>query len=224
MKKQYNGPKMNERLSRQENRALTRAKLLKIGRRHFLTKGYTDTVLEQVAEEAGFSRGALYSNFRGKEDLFLAVFENDLHLHFSHYYRVLDSDIPAPERIRAFRKAFLHHGTSREWGILRTELEVGALRSEALRKRFAQIHRRDLENAMALVQKAMETGDMAPDIPVEEFVLTVQSFMMGLSLKQRLLARDLPPGKIRDVAGTFFDTWIATHLRRGAIHQKPTAS
>jgi AcrR family transcriptional regulator len=43
-----------------------------VGREHFLRYGLGGVVAEKIAEDAGYSRGALYSNF-GKEDLFLAV-------------------------------------------------------------------------------------------------------------------------------------------------------
>ena len=63
------------RLSRTESQAQTRARLLTVARTLFLRDGYTATSLERIAEEAGFSKGAVYSNFKGKEPLFLEVLE-----------------------------------------------------------------------------------------------------------------------------------------------------
>ena len=61
------------RQTRSESQARTRAELLDTARGLFLSEGYARTSLERVAEEAGYSKGAVYSNFRGKEGLFLAV-------------------------------------------------------------------------------------------------------------------------------------------------------
>ena len=67
----------------------TRATLIAVGREHFLRYGLGGAVAEKIAEDAGYSRGALYSNFDGKEDLFPCCDprgtgrpDGDLSLHF----------------------------------------------------------------------------------------------------------------------------------------------
>jgi AcrR family transcriptional regulator len=57
------------RLSRKESQARTRTRLIAAARRHFLRDGVGAAVAEEIADEAGFSRGALYANFESKEDL-----------------------------------------------------------------------------------------------------------------------------------------------------------
>lgn len=61
------------RLSREESQAQTRARLLESARFLFGRDGYAATSVERIAEHAGYSKGAAYANFEGKEDLFLAV-------------------------------------------------------------------------------------------------------------------------------------------------------
>jgi AcrR family transcriptional regulator len=61
------------RLTQGERRARTRAALLEAAARGLATYGYGRLVLEDVAAEAGYTRGALYHQFTGKEDLALAV-------------------------------------------------------------------------------------------------------------------------------------------------------
>lgn len=63
------------RLTRSESQARTRADLLATARDLFLTDGYAATSLEKVAETAGYSKGAVYSNFRGKKELCLEVLD-----------------------------------------------------------------------------------------------------------------------------------------------------
>ena len=63
------------RLTRSESQARTRQRLVETARAMFLRDGYAATSLEKVAEEAGFSKGAVYSNFGGKDDLCLAVLD-----------------------------------------------------------------------------------------------------------------------------------------------------
>jgi AcrR family transcriptional regulator len=64
---------VSERPTQAERSARTRAALLEAGARGLSRHGYGNLVLEDVAREAGYTRGALYHQFRGKEDLALAV-------------------------------------------------------------------------------------------------------------------------------------------------------
>src|SRR5687768_16952449 len=66
---------MKPQRSRRRPRAETRQQLLEGAARVFARRGLHGTSVEEVSEEAGFSRGALYSNFESKEDLFLALWE-----------------------------------------------------------------------------------------------------------------------------------------------------
>ncbi|QGZ65344.1 TetR/AcrR family transcriptional regulator [Paraburkholderia acidisoli] len=63
------------RMTREESQALTRTKLVSVARTLFTRDGYAATSLDRIAEEAGFSKGAVYSNFDGKESLFLEVLD-----------------------------------------------------------------------------------------------------------------------------------------------------
>jgi AcrR family transcriptional regulator len=62
-------------MSREESQAQTRAKLVGVAQMLFTRDGYAATSLERIADEAGFSKGAVYSNFDGKESLFLEVLD-----------------------------------------------------------------------------------------------------------------------------------------------------
>ena len=63
------------RLTNQERVALTRQRLLAAAATVFARRGYHAASVEEVASEAGYSTGAVYHHFKGKEDLFLALFE-----------------------------------------------------------------------------------------------------------------------------------------------------
>lgn len=67
---------MRARLTRSESAALTRSELLEAAERRFLADGYHGTTLEAIAEDAGYSKGAVYSAFAGKADLFLALLDS----------------------------------------------------------------------------------------------------------------------------------------------------
>jgi AcrR family transcriptional regulator len=68
-------PSARGRLTQAERRARSRGALLESAARGLSRYGYGDLVLEEVAREAGYTRGALYHQFKDKEDLALAVIE-----------------------------------------------------------------------------------------------------------------------------------------------------
>jgi AcrR family transcriptional regulator len=68
-------PAARQRSTQAERSARTRSALLESAARGLSRYGYGNLVLEQVAREAGYTRGALYHQFRDKEDLALAVLE-----------------------------------------------------------------------------------------------------------------------------------------------------
>src|SRR5476651_1230221 len=66
------------RMTREQSRANTRERLLAAARIVFARSGFHGASVEEIASEAGFSTGALYSNFEGKEDLFLVLMEREI--------------------------------------------------------------------------------------------------------------------------------------------------
>src|SRR5579863_7746267 len=68
-------PAARERRTQAERRARSRSALLEAAARGLSRYGYGNLVLEEVAREAGYTRGALYHQFKDKEDLALAVIE-----------------------------------------------------------------------------------------------------------------------------------------------------
>ena len=63
------------RLTQPERKERTRADLVATAHEAFLERGFHGASLDEIAEEAGYSKGAVYSNFAGKDDLFLAVLD-----------------------------------------------------------------------------------------------------------------------------------------------------
>src|SRR6187397_91430 len=66
-------PKPPKRLTRKEKQAETRRQLLDAGERVFLRRGLQGSSVEEIAAEAGYTRGAFYSNFKGKDELFVEL-------------------------------------------------------------------------------------------------------------------------------------------------------
>src|SRR5690242_11786233 len=66
---------MRQRVSRQDRKQRTRADLVTAAREVFMRRGFHAASLEEISEQAGYTKGAVYSNFAGKDELFLAVLD-----------------------------------------------------------------------------------------------------------------------------------------------------
>ena len=86
------------RMTREQSRAQTRERLLEAAREVFARNGFHGSSVEEIASAAGFSTGALYSNFEGKEDLFLVLMELEIDEHAHPALPGLDRLGPGQQR------------------------------------------------------------------------------------------------------------------------------
>jgi AcrR family transcriptional regulator len=83
------------RLTRAEQQAQTRAALLDAGARVFVERGFLGTSVEAIAAQAGYTRGAFYSNFRSKEELFAELLQDRV---YSLYREMAETSADAARR------------------------------------------------------------------------------------------------------------------------------
>jgi TetR/AcrR family transcriptional regulator, transcriptional repressor of aconitase len=184
-------PKYPARLSRKESQAITRARLIAVARDHFLRDGLGAAVMDKIAEEAGYSRGALYANFKCKEDLFLAVIEAATETSIDHLQAILNNKQSAKRRFEMFRDAIVDRVTQPDWVILQTEFQANALRSAVIRKHFLQVLQRRAEAGAAIIKECATVLKLTLGAPAEDIAALLGSFSEGLALRQALeLTRD----------------------------------
>jgi AcrR family transcriptional regulator len=123
-------------------RAETRRKLVEAAYDVFMEHGIRDASIELICEAAGFSRGAFYSNFETKEDLFLAVYEREMATRMAEVRKTLDTAIEPSmsvddDALRAGIAKIARMCTEplvadRYWYLLITEFRAHALRNPDL--------------------------------------------------------------------------------------------
>jgi len=177
---------MTVRLSRMERREKTRQDLLNAAEKCFVTRGFHATSVDEVAERAGYTKGAVYSNFGSKEDLFFGVYQRRVD-------HVLTDVVPGLRQAGAVR-AFdtLATGTIQRresddgWLAVFFEFWAHVLRHPELRARFAESHTRFLEPLTDGVrQLAAERGSSLPsDVTPFQVALAWNAMEVGLGLER----------------------------------------
>src|SRR3954468_11614897 len=97
------------RLTRVERQARTREELLAAAARVFARSGYRAASVAEIADEAGYSHGAVYSNFAGKEDLFLALYEEWVAERTGAIAATWDTDRTLEDHAREGTREWLEH-------------------------------------------------------------------------------------------------------------------
>ncbi|QNJ91373.1 TetR/AcrR family transcriptional regulator [Mycolicibacterium fluoranthenivorans] len=113
------------RLTRAQRQEQTRAELVRAARRRFMVHGYAATSLDDVAEDAGYSKGAVYSNFGSKPNLCRAVLELIHREKFGEIAELAMADADLDSRIAAVNAWF--EGTVGDVGWTMLELEFVVL-------------------------------------------------------------------------------------------------
>jgi AcrR family transcriptional regulator len=178
------------RLSRAESQARTRELLIQTARRLFVADGFLGTSLEKVAADAGYSKGAVYSNFESKFDLGFAVIER---IHEEQVTRLRDEiadGTTADELFDGFSRWAERNVGNEEWTMLELELVVGSRGSPRLRKEVAQ-RRAELAGRFAeiLQEQRVRLGLEMP-MSVSEATSLVWTMGVGVGI-QRAVDPDL---------------------------------
>ena len=197
--------KPKKRLTREESRAQTRSTLMAVGRRHFLRYGLGGSVAEKIAEDAGYSRGALYSNFDGKEELFLAVIDEEQSRHSNAFQLMFKEELSGRMRLKKFRDAIADLLTDPDWVVLRAEFEAGALRNERIREKFVEVHRRQIRDGGKLIRDLARSSAVSLRVKPNELVMIILTLSHGLAVTQKLLGAELSQKGTRHLIESLFD-------------------
>ena len=171
-----------KRLTREESKARTRADLLRAANRLFLRNGFVATSLADIADEAALTKGAVYSNFESKEDLFLAVLQEWEGRDWDGTRELLPNDLDLPagatraERARAWG-AHLASVPKRDRHVaLFLEMNSVAIRNERARAWVAEHNDAFFTRLGASLAELFET----PDVDAYELGLLAQSMTFGM--------------------------------------------
>jgi AcrR family transcriptional regulator len=182
---------VRQRLTRAERSAQTRAELMDSARRLFLRRGFHAASLELVAEEAGFTIGAVYSRFGSKADLFLAILDE----------RIDQLVVAHAELLAGRRMALLER--EREWFPLVVEFWSHAARDERLRREFGARHERLVAAYAGLIQADYTRLGLALPLAPEVLARAVVAMGNGVALERLADPDRVPDGLLSTMAISF---------------------
>ena len=193
-----------QRLTRAEKSAQTRAQLMASARQLFLRRGFHAASLELVAEEAGFTIGAVYSRFGSKADLFLAILDEHIDRIVAEVAQVAAVDQPLgahAELLAGRRMALLER--EREWFPLVLEFWSHAARDERLRGEFAVRHERLVGAYAGLIEADYARLGLPLPLAPEVLARAVVAMGNGVALERLADPGRVPEGLLSTMAVGF---------------------
>jgi AcrR family transcriptional regulator len=155
---------MAARVTRRDRAAANRAALLAAARKVFLAAGYHGASVDAVAGEAGFTIGAVYSQFGGKAELFLALLEQRIEERIGQIRSVVDGSGVAAELTAVARQWAGVLRTDLDWTLLVIEFRVHAARDPVLAARFAELHARLLRAVVQSLTESLGLPAATPEV------------------------------------------------------------
>lgn len=183
------------RLSRQESQQLTQRRLRSAAALTFAQRGICASSVDGIAQAAGFSRGAFYSNYATKEELLLELMEEEQTHELNVWAALIKNAASFETLLPKLERRFdtLHNRNGRE--LLMMELQLEAARN----KSFGEAYEASSRKVLALMADVIRTlAEMAgnPHVDVEATAVALRALSIGLAGKSSTGERSKSWGRI----------------------------
>jgi AcrR family transcriptional regulator len=165
---------------------------LAAARRQFAERGYHGATVDAIAEEAGFSKGAVYSQFGSKDDLMLAVLEASIEDRQRRSEEVLDAcgvDVGTDEVIRL---AYASSASTLAWQTALLEFRIHAGRDPAVNARYRVLHERTIGYVADALARLIERADLPVSVTPRQLATALLAGDAGVTV-ERLVSPELDP-------------------------------
>jgi AcrR family transcriptional regulator len=182
-----------EKLTRERRRQQTREVLIEGATEVFAQRGYEGASLEEIAETAGFTRGAIYKHFAGKEELFFAVID-DYNERVIEAFRAIAPASPDAREWDVSRLADLWRESVSEFDDLSAiglEFQLYELRNPSARERGVAHRRKNRELVAAFIEEVADRAGMTLRLPAPTLAGVILAAADGLSYAARVDGEDL---------------------------------
>jgi AcrR family transcriptional regulator len=180
-------------------RAEVRTRILDAAAAVVAERGLAAASLDQVAAAAGFTKGAVYSNFASKDELFLALLETQVADRVAAVGRTLDAARTVPEALAAVSADLARPDPRTQ--LLAVEFWQRAVRDPSVGEAFAESRRRLRAQVVEVAAAFLAGLPEDPGWTPEELALVVLALANGLAFEELADPASVPPGLAARVLG-----------------------
>ena len=204
------------RLNRQEAKRQTQERLLAAARRVFLERGFHAASVGDIAELAGYTTGAIYSNFGGKDDLFLAMLDAELTERTASQWKVIDA--PTFEEMLRAGARDLHRAGARDPAMtpLIVEFWTYAADKPELRARASELHDRQIARIAELLRDGCDRHGVRLRLSHEDAARGAGALSRGTRLERLLDSEEIAEETFEEMFMAYLNGLIVRDGDRGA--------
>lgn len=197
----------------QQKAAATRKALLQAAKDVFVRDGFAASRIEDIAAEAGRTRGAFYANFKGKEEAFFALLEEELTEIERSAIAAVSLGVTLEERRKLAREFFTGKVfRNPENIILRLEFKLYAVRRPQVHKQLAETERK-LKQRVNFEELARLLTSEDGESPVDEETRTaLEALVDGMGLALAFDPERISAPFAHECLGEWFDLLVGGHL------------
>lgn len=184
------------RLSRAEQQAITRERLLAAAQEVFSRQGYGGASVDLIAAEAGYSKGAIYSNFPNKEAILLELLRLNMERDMAELEKILSLK---PDEMQGAVSEWLNTVfADSDCPFLATELQLHACRSPEFALQYSVYQEQQTQALARILQAYFDALSVALPIDALTLAATMTALAHGLALQQPAGNPDAPnaPGRV----------------------------
>lgn len=186
------------RLSRAEQHAATRERLLAAAEEAFSRLGYGGASADLIAAEAGYSKGAFYSNFPNKEAILLELLRRYSERDMAELDKFTGLE---PDDLRAAVTEWLNTAfVNSDCPELATELQLHARRSPEFAEHYYALQRKQIDALAQILRDCFETLSVALPIDARDLAASMMALANGIRLQRPANHADAPSGAGQVVA------------------------
>ena len=171
-----------KRLTREDTREQTTQRLLDAAQKLIAKKGLSAASVEDIAQAAGYSRGAFYSNFRSKHDLFIELLRRDHQAMQSQLQALQNDSIPMDHIHERTREIYSHMYRDNESFMNWAEARLLAIRDARFRAKMNALLAEKTAEKARFIEYFYQRVGAAPPVPATLMAMGFMSLFEGVQL------------------------------------------
>lgn len=170
----------------------------------FLRRGFLAATVEEIAADAGYTRGAVYKHFGGKEGLWLAIIEATAEGHLAELRKTLSLATGREDVIAALAPVDVADKDAARWSAAAAEVLAATAQQPETAALVAAIQRRHDDEVVSLLAEHTRRLRLEPALPLHEAVVMLGALGIGLALRQAVAPAADPAAILTHVLDSVF--------------------
>ena len=193
-----------KRLTREESRDQTYQRLLDAAAHVIAKKGFAAASVEDITAQAGYTRGAFYSNFKSKADLFIALLSQDHQCMRQDLQKILDAPLSMADMQEQISQYYVQVYRDEKNFILWAEARLLALRDAKFRARLNAYCLEKRDDIAHIIEQFFKLRGIDPPAPPKDLAFGTMALIDGMRFFNETAPKELTDEAAQYTLGVIF--------------------